>query len=82
MVVNRRISRINREKYLAGTRLSSTVSRVTFPPIFRFASTFTTTRTGLRRPTLTNSDNASVIVALNSPVRLCLGRAVRIRVRH
>lgn len=43
--------------------------------------TLTTTLTGLRRPVLTRSPTASVIVALNRPVRRCLGRAWIIFVR-
>jgi hypothetical protein len=61
--------------YVAGVRLSVIVSS----PALRFLfSTLTTIRTGLRSPTRTSSDNASVIVALKSPVRRCLGRCCRI----
>lgn len=44
--------------------------------------TLTTTRAGLRSPTRTSSDkaSASVMVALKSPVRLCFGKCVMIRV--
>jgi hypothetical protein len=43
--------------------------------------TLTTTRTGFLSPVRTSSDTASVIVALNRPVRRCLGRACSIPVR-
>jgi hypothetical protein len=68
--------------HVAGMRRSSTLSFTITPFLLRFASTFTTTRTGFLRPTRTISDNASVMVALKSPVRLCFGSAVRIRVKH
>ena len=42
--------------------------------------TLTTTRAGLRSPTRTSSDRASVMVALKSPERLCFGKCVIIRV--
>jgi hypothetical protein len=52
-------------EYLAGVR---------FSPPFLNPVTLTTMRTGFRRPVLTSSDTASVIVALKRPVRRCLGR--------
>ena len=71
--------------YFAGILLSSTTPPGTFLPLLsrRFlACTLTTTWAGFRKPTRTNSDNASasVIVALKSPVRRCFGRWVMMRV--
>jgi len=48
---------------------------VRFSTPFLKPVTFTTTRTGFRRPVLTSSLTASVSVALNNPVRRCFGRA-------
>ena len=56
---------------LAGVRFSPDLKPVTL----------TTTRTGLRSPVRISSDTASVMVALKSPVRRCLGRVCRIPVR-
>lgn len=76
----------HRNTYFAGIRRSSITS---FPPppsapfvLVFFDCTLTTTLAGLRSPTRTSSDmaSASVIVALNKPVRRCFGRCVRIRV--
>ena len=49
----------------------------------RFDCTLTTTRAGFRKPALTSSDiaSASVIVALNKPVLLCLGSLDRMLVK-
>jgi hypothetical protein len=51
--------------------------------IGRLDCTLTTIRAGFRKPALTSSDiaSASVIVALNKPVLLCLGSRDRILVR-
>ena len=56
---------------LAGVRFSPDLKPVTL----------TTTRTGFLSPVRTSSDTASVMVALNRPVRRCLGRACSIPVR-
>jgi|SRR6266850_1643979 len=58
------------------TGISSTASS-------RLDCTLTTTRAGFRKPALTSSDiaSASVIVALNKPVLLCLGSLDRILVK-
>jgi len=67
--------------YLVGILLSSITSPISrFPsPLLRtifLDRTLTTMRAGFRRPTRTSSEraSASVIVALKSPVRRCLGR--------
>jgi hypothetical protein len=46
----------------------------------RFASTLTTTRTGLRSPTRTSDERPSVMVAEKRPVRRCLGKCDMMRV--
>lgn len=75
--------------YFAGVLLSSIIWPLSSPsrpcvPLIFFAWTLTMMRAGFRRPTLTNSEraSASVIVALNKPVRRCFGRWVIIRVRE
>ena len=66
--------------YDAGVLLSSISSAFRLTPANFLDCTLTTTRTGLRRPTLTISDSASVMVAENSPVLLCLGSWSNMRV--
>lgn len=74
------------EMYLAGILRSWTTSPILRLPstsrVIFFDCTLTTTRAGFRRPTRTSSESASasVIVALNSPVRRCFGRWLIIRV--
>lgn len=88
LIVLAGVTETNQNTYFAGIRRSSINSPSCVPPVKPFAltlldCTLTTMRAGFRNPTRTSSEiaSASVMVALNKPVRRCFGRCVRMRVR-